>query len=164
MITGHSRSSLALAAFAGLACLTSPASAQQPTGPSTGRLSCTLSSPPAATVTTQKPMECRFRPRRGPLQQYTGVVRGFSMDLASIRSAAMAWRVFGPYARAPLGALTGQYSASGTGAGTSGHVLNGGEKNQVTLQPLPFQGHRGINVSTGVTALELTLVPPGKRR
>jgi len=163
MITGHSRSSLALTAFAGLACLSGPALAQ-PSGPPTGRLSCTLSGPPAPIVTTQKPMECRFRPRRGPLQQYTGVVRGFSLDLASIRSAAMAWRVFGPYARAPLGALAGEYKASGTGAGTGGHLLTGGGSNEVTLQPLPFQGHRGINVATGVTALELTLVPPGKRR
>ena len=163
MITGHFRSGLALAAFASLACLTGPALAQT-SGPPAGRLFCTLSGSPSAAVTSQKPLECRFRPRRGPLQQYTGVVHGFSLDIASIRSASMGWRVYGPYARASLGALTGQYKATGTGAGTSGHMLTGGESNEVSLQPLPFQGNRGINVATGVTALELTLVPPGKRR
>lgn len=163
MTTGHFRSSLALAAFASLTWLTVPALAQS-SGPSTGRLSCTLSSPPAASLTAQKPMECRFRPRRGPLQQYTGIVRGFGLDLASIRNAAMAWRVYGPYARASLGALAGQYKAAGTGPGTGGHVLTGGDNNEVTLQPLPFQSNRGLNVAIGVTGLELTLVPPGRRR
>jgi len=155
--------SLALAAFAGLACASNPALAQ-PSGPPTGRLSCTITGSPAPAVTAQKPLECRFRPRRGPLQQYTAIVRGFSLDLASIRSAAMAWRVYGPYARAPLGALSGQYKASGGGAGTGSHVLTGGNNNEVTLQPLPFQGNRGVNVAIGVTSLELTLVSPGSRR
>lgn len=163
MTSGHFRSSLALAALTGLACLSAPALAQ-PSGPPTGRLSCTITGSPTPVVTTQKPMECRFRPRRGPLQLYTGVVRGFSLDLASIRSAAMAWRVYGPYARAPLGALAGAYKASGTGPGTGSHVLTGGNNNEVTLLPLPFQGNRGINVAVGVTALDLTLVSPGRRR
>lgn len=163
MTSGHFRPSLALAAFAGLACLSGPALAQ-PSGPPTGRLACTISGSPAPTVMTQKPLECRFRPRRGPLQHYTGIVRNFSLDLASIRNATMAWRVYGPYARAPLGALAGQYKASGAGAGSGNHVLVGGENNEVTLQPLPFQGNRGINVAVGVSALDLTLIPPGRRR
>lgn len=163
MTTGHFRSSLALAAFAGLAGLSGPALAQS-SGPPTGRLSCTITGSPAPVVTTQKPMECRFRPRRGPVQLYTGVVRGFSLDLTSIRSAAMAWRVYGPYARAPLGALAGSFKSSGTGAGTGNHMLVGGTNDEATLLPLPFQGNRGINVAVGVTALDLTLVPPGRRR
>ena len=76
----------------------------------------------------------------------------------------MAWRVYGPYARAPLGALSGQYKATGAAPGTAGNALIGGENNEVTLQPLPFQGNRGINVAVGVTAFELALVPPGRRR
>jgi len=163
MTTGQFRSGLALAAFACLACLSGPALAQ-PGGPPTGRLSCTINGSPTPVVTTQKPIECRFRPRRGPVQLYTGIVRGFSLDLAAIRNAAMAWRVYGPYARAPLGALTGHYKASGTGPGTGNHMLTGGRNNEVTLLPLPFQGNRGINVAVGVTAFELTLVPPGRRR
>ena len=163
MTTGHFRSGPALAALAALACWSQPAAAQ-PSGPPTGRLSCTITGSPAPIVSTQKPMECRFRPRRGPLQPYTGTVRSFSLDVASIRSAAMAWRVYGPYARAPLGALSGQYKASASSAGTGNHVLTGGDNNEVTLQPLPFQGNRGVNIAIGVTALELTLVPPGRRR
>ncbi|CAH1661443.1 conserved exported hypothetical protein [Hyphomicrobiales bacterium] len=164
MTIGHFRASLALAAVASLACMAGPALSQSPSGPPTGRLSCTLGTPPTANLTAQKPMECRFRPRRGPPQQYTGIVHGFGLDLASIRNAALAWRVYGPYARAPLGVLAGQYKATGSGPGTGGHMLTGGEKNEVSLQPLPFQSNRGLNVAIGVTALELTLVPPGRRR
>ena len=43
-------------------------------------------------------------------------------------------------------------------------VLSGGKDNEATLLPLPLQGNRGINVAIGVTALELTLVEPGRRR
>lgn len=164
MTFGPSRFHLALAVAAGFASISGPALAQQPSGPSTGRLSCTLAGSPAPIVTTQKPMECRFRPRRGPLQHYTGIVRDFSLDLSSIRSAAIAWRVYGPYARAPLGALAGPYKATGATPGTAGNLLVGGPNNEVTLQPLPFQGNRGINVAVGVTGFELTLEPPGRRR
>ncbi|UZF91440.1 DUF992 domain-containing protein [Bosea sp. NBC_00550] len=143
--------------------MSTPALAQS-SEPPTGRLSCTVSGGLAPVVTAQKPMECRFRPRRGPLQHYTGIVRSFGLDLASVRSAALAWRVYGPYARAPLGALAGQYKATGATPGAGGNTLVGGDNNAVTLQPLPFQGNRGINVAVGVTSFELTLVAPGRRR
>ena len=44
------------------------------------------------------------------------------------------------------------------------YTLSGGKDNEATLLPLPLQGNRGINVAIGVTALELTLVEPGRRR
>jgi hypothetical protein len=137
-----------------------PAAAQEsrPGGPPAGRLSCTVGTGLTAITRSQRPTECRFRPRRGPVQHYTGVVRGFSLDLGTVRSTTtMVWRVYGPYARAPLGVLTGQYRGAGT-------ALSGLRGNTATLLPLPLQGNRGINVAIGVTALDLTLVPPGRRR
>jgi hypothetical protein len=142
-----------------------PAAAQSP-GPPAGRLSCTLGAGFAAITKAQRPAECRFRPRRGPLQHYTGVVRGFSLDLGAVRGTPiMVWRVYGPYARAPLGVLSGQYRSGGANAPSSaGNALSGVRGSTATLQPLPLQGSRGINVAIGVSALELTLVPPGRRR
>lgn len=164
MSRGHSRSCLAALAFAGLIGMHEPAAAQI-AGPPTGRLSCTVGSNFAAIVKSQRPTECRFRPRRGPTQHYTGIIRSFSLGLGSVRSAAMVWRVYGPYARAPLGALSGSYkSGSTTAPSTASNALSGGKDNEATLLPLPFQGNRGINVAVGVTALDLTLVAPGRRR
>lgn len=164
MSLGHPRSCLTALAFAGLIGMHEPATAQTG-GPPTGRLSCTVGTNFVAIAKSQRPTECRFRPRRGPMQHYTGIVRSFSLDLGSVRSATMVWRVYGPYARAPLGALSGSYrSGSTTSPSTATNALVGGKDNEATLLPLPFQGNRNINVAIGVTELELTLVEPGRRR
>ncbi len=164
MSRGQSRSCLIALACAGVIGMHEPAAAQ-PSGPPTGRLSCTIGSNFTAIAKSQRPTECRFRPRRGPMQHYTGVVRNFSLDLGSVRNATMVWRVYGPYARAPLGALSGPYKSSNTAAPTTAsNALSGGKDNEATLLPLPLQGNRGINAAIGVTALDLTLVEPGRRR
>jgi len=162
MRIGPSRPHLSpLLALAVLLVLPTAAAAQSG-GAAAGRLSCSVGNALTPVTTTQKPMECQFRPRRGPVQLYTGVVHGFGLDLGPIRNATMAWRVYGPYARAPLGALSGSYK--GTAGASGGNVLTGGSDNAVTLRPLPFQGHRGVNAAIGVNSLELTLVQPSRRR
>jgi hypothetical protein len=125
-------------------------------------LSCAIGAGFGGVVKAQKPIDCRFRPRRGPTQHYVGIVRRFGLDLGSIRPTTMAWHVYGPYARAPLGALNGRYAA--VAAGTTGSALVGGASNKVTLQPRVVQTTRGFNVAVGVTQFELTLAPPGRRR
>lgn len=152
---------LAVAAFG--------SAAQAQTGAPAGRLSCTVEGAIGLVVTSQRPMECRFTPRRGPVQRYTGVVRSFGLDVGTIRRSTMSWRVYGPYARAPLGALAGTYAGAAAGAsagsaGGSGNLLVGGVDNEVTLQPLSLQSRRGYNVAVGVTGFELTLIQPRRRR
>ncbi|WP_069878379.1 DUF992 domain-containing protein [Bosea sp. BIWAKO-01] len=147
---------------AALSALTTTAANAQSGAPA-GRLSCHVGGALSLIVTSQKPMECRFTPRRGPVQRYTGVVRSFGLDVGSFKRSSMGWRVFGPYARAPLGALAGTYvgASAGASAGTGGSVnmLIGGVEKDVTLQPLSLQTLRGFNVAVGVTGLELTLAP-----
>lgn len=153
-----------LGAAAAFACL-SAASALAQSGPPTGRLSCSIGTALGASIKSQRPLDCRFRPRRGPTQHYTGIVRQFGLDLGTIRGTTMAWHVYGPYARAPLGALNGRYAASSPpGAGTGGSALVGGEEDKVTLRPRVVQTTRGFNVAVGVTQFELTLAPAGRRR
>jgi len=157
-------------AAAALACLFGPVPARAQSGPPTGRLSCTVGASFGTAVKTQKPLECRFRPRRGPMQYYTGIVRQFGLDLGSIRATTMSWHVYGPYARAPLGALNGRYAAqtaaAAPGSGASSSPLIGGEDDKVSLQPRAIQTTRGFNVAGGVTQFELTLAAagPGRRR
>lgn len=158
----HSRSCLGTAALA--ACLLA-APAQAQSGPPTGRLSCVIGAGLGAIIKSQKPLECRFKPRRGPTQHYTGIVRQYGLDLGSIRGTTMAWHVYGPYARAPLGVLNGHYTASTPpGAAAAGAQLSGGEDGKVVLQPRVVQTTRGFNVAVGVTQFDLTLRPSGRRR
>jgi hypothetical protein len=144
-------------AVAGALALAPAANAQS--GPPTGRLSCNVGPGLGLIITSQRPMECRFTPRRGPVQRYLGVVRNFGLDVGKFGRSTMSWRVYGPYARAPKGALNGRYAGvtagASAGVGGSGNVLVGGRDNKVTLQPVSLQGARGINVAIGVTGFEL---------
>lgn len=156
-----------LSVLAAAALLGSQAPGLAQSGSPAGRLSCHVGSGVGLVVTSQRPMDCRFQPRRGPLQRYTGVVRNFGLDLGTIRGTTMSWRVYGPYARTPLGALNGRYGGATAGvsvvAGASGNILVGGPDNAVTLQPLSIQNARGINLAIGVTGFELSYVPPRRR-
>lgn len=167
MIIRHSRPIFAaVVATAGLLVSNAPSFAQS--GPPAGRLTCNVGSGIGMVVTSQRPMNCVFTPRRGPPQRYVGIVRNFGLDLGTIRSSTMSWRVFGPYARAPLGALSGRYAGATAGAsagvGGSANLLVGGNNDEVTLQPLSLQGSRGVNVAIGVTGFELSPVRTGGRR
>lgn len=66
MSLGHSRPCLTALALVGLIGMHETAAAQ-PAGPPTGRLSCTVGNNFAAIAKSQRPTECRFRPRRGPI-------------------------------------------------------------------------------------------------
>lgn len=153
------RAATILAATTGLLAFQPAAMAQS--GPPAGRLNCKVGPGLGLIVTSQRPMECRFTPRRGPAQRYFGVVRNFGLDVGTIRRSTMVWRVYGPYARAPLGALNGRYvgatAGASAGVGVSGNLLIGGRNNGVTLQPLSLQSSRGINVAVGVTGFDLAL-------
>jgi hypothetical protein len=134
-----------------------PARAQS--GAPAGRLTCTIGAGLAQAVATQKPLECRFRPRRGPLQTYSGVIRGFALDARTVGRSLLAWRVYGPYARAPLGVLNGPYARK------QGEVaLTGSADGDVRLVPRPLPLQRGANVALGVTAFELNLVRTPRKR
>lgn len=166
MITFAKVASAVCVAATALVVSSFPSLAQS--GAPAGRLTCNVGGGLGLVVTSQRPMNCTFTPRRGPSQRYTGVVRNFGLDLGAIRSSTMSWRVYGPYARAPLGALSGRYGGATAGAsagiGGSANLLIGGSNNEVTLQPLSLQGARGINVAVGVTGFELSLVRAGRRR
>ncbi|MET3889737.1 hypothetical protein ABIE41_000813 [Bosea sp. OAE506] len=166
MITFAKAACAAFVASTALVVSSLPSAAQS--GSPAGRLTCNVGAGIGLVVTSQRPMNCTFTPRRGPSQRYTGIVRNFGLDLGTIRSSTMSWRVYGPYARAPLGALAGRYGGATAGAsagvGGSANLLVGGNNNEVTLQPLSLQGARGINVAVGVTGFELSLAGSGRRR
>jgi hypothetical protein len=148
--------------------MTQPAPALAQSDAPAGRLNCVVGSAIGLVVTSRRSMECRFTPRRGPVQRYVGTVRSFGLDLGTIRGSNMTWRVYGPYARAPRGALSGSYAGAQAGAalgtGATGTILIGGADNEIRLQPLALQSSRGINVALGVTGFELSLARGRGRR
>ena len=85
----------------------------------------------------------------------------------SLRKAgggAMAWAVIAPTVGPPRGGLAGSYvGASGSataGVGVGANVLFSGSGRSFALQPLSLQGQAGLDLTLGVSGLELRWLPP----
>ena len=80
MITRPSKPILAaVVAAAGLLVSGLAASAQS--GSPAGRLRCNVGAGLGLVVTSQRPMNCTFTPRRGPAQRYVGATAGASVGV-----------------------------------------------------------------------------------
>jgi hypothetical protein len=154
----------ALALFATLVALAGPASAQTATWTQTGMLSCKLNPSIGFIIVGHQSMECRFVPSiPGPPQRYEGALNTVGIDIGVIGGGALAWGVLAPTAGVPAGALAGTYvGASGDvalGLGVGANVMVGGSNRSFALQPLSVEGSVALNVTLGLSALQLRWVP-----
>jgi hypothetical protein len=71
----------------------------------------------------------------------------------------MTWSVVAPTVGPPRGALAGLYvGASGdvtAGGGVGANILFGGSERSIALQPLSVQGQTGLDLTLGISGLEL---------
>jgi hypothetical protein len=153
---------LAVAAAA-LAALSGPAAGQAPTWTQTGMLTCKLNPSIGFIIVGHQSMECRFVPSvPGPPQIYEGALNTVGIDIGIVGGGVMAWGVLAPTAGIPDGALAGEYvGASGDvalGLGVGANVLVGGSGRSFALQPLSVQGSVALNVTLGLSALQLRWV------
>lgn len=154
----------ALALFAALVAVTGPASAQTATWTQKGMLSCKLNPSIGFIIVGHQSMECRFVPSvPGPPQRYEGALNTVGIDIGVIGGGALAWGVLAPIAGVPAGALAGTYvGASGDvalGLGVGANVMVGGSNRSFALQPLSVEGSVALNVTLGLSALQLRWVP-----
>ncbi|MGX1104321.1 MULTISPECIES: DUF992 domain-containing protein [Bradyrhizobium] len=154
----------ALALCATLVALTGPASAQTPTWTQTGMLTCKPNPSIGFIIVGHQSMECRFVPSMpGPPQFYEGALNTVGIDIGVIGGGALAWGVLAPVAGVPAGALAGTYvGASGDvalGVGVGANVLVGGSNRSFALQPVSVEGSVALNVTLGLSALQLRGVP-----
>lgn len=154
----HAVAAAALAAIA-TAGRAAPASAQDRTR--VGVLRCNVSGGIGLIITSKKTMVCRFQPRRGRIERYTGTIRKYGLDIGATKRGVLGWAVVAPSSGRPRGALAGDYvGAAGeasAGAGVSANVLVGGFHRSITLQPLSVGAQSGVNLALGVA--DLTLRP-----
>ena len=75
----------------------------------------------------------------------------------------LAWAVLAPTSGVPAGALAGEYvGASGDvalGAGVGANVLIGGSQRSFALQPVSVEGSVALDVTLGLSALQLRYAP-----
>ena len=156
--------SKALAFFAVLAAWAGPAASHAPTWTQSGMLSCKLNPSIGFVIFGHQSMECRFVPTvPGPPQFYEGALNTVGIDIGVVGTGGLAWGVLAPTAGIPAGALAGTYvGASGdiaVGAGVGANLLVGGSNRSFALQPLSVEGSVALNVTLGLSSLQLRWVP-----
>src|SRR6202521_5466444 len=143
-----------------ITAITSQAAGQAPSGTKVGTLNCQLAPSIGFIIGSHQPMRCRYTPD-GPFppEFYEGVINTIGFDVGFTAGGVMAWAVIAPTVGPPRGGLAGAYvGASGSitaGIGVGANVLFGGSGRSFALQPVSFQGQTGLDLTLGVSALEL---------
>jgi hypothetical protein len=142
----------------------SQATGQTPTWTQSGMLTCRLNPSIGFVIFGHQSMECRFVPSAPlPPQIYEGALNTVGIDIGVVGTGGLAWAVLAPTAGVPRGALAGTYvGASGDvalGAGVGANVLVGGSNRSFALQPLSVEGSVAMDVTLGLSALQLRWVP-----
>jgi hypothetical protein len=148
--------------------LISPVTAQMPppgvNGVKVGMLGCTLSPTVGLIVGSLQTVNCRYTPD-GPFtpEIYTGLFGTAGIDVGVVFGGGLAWAVYAPTAGPPQGALAGIYAgpsaSAGIGVGAGANILFGGSGRSFALQPVSLTGEVAVNVSVGLSSLELRWVP-----
>jgi hypothetical protein len=109
-------------------------------------------------------MDCRFTPSGAyPPETYVGTYGTLGVDVGITIAQGLAWAVYAPTFGPPQGALAGTYvgpsAEIGVGLGAGANVLFGGSGRSYALQPLSLSGEAAINVSVGISTIELRWIP-----
>jgi hypothetical protein len=125
-----------------------------------GGLTCRSAGAVGYLVASVLNVECIFVPSTGgPEHHYVGVIHRYGVDLGVTKDVALGWVVFAPTGVIQPGDLAGVYGGvqgnASVGVGVGANALLGGSLNSFALQPVSAEGQLGLNVSAGVTGLEL---------
>jgi hypothetical protein len=161
---GRNMNFKAWALSAALVTVAGQTASQAQTWTQTGMLNCRLNPSIGFVVFGHQSMECQFVPTaRGAPQIYEGALNTVGIDIGVVGTGGLAWAVLAPTAGVPAGALAGTYvGASGDialGPGVGANVLVGGSNRSFALQPLSVEGSIALDVTLGLSALQLRWVP-----
>ena len=128
-----------------------------------GMLRCKLNPSIGFVIFGHQSMECRFVPSNpGAPQLYEGALNTVGIDIGVVSAGGLAWAVLAPTSGVATGALAGEYvGASGDialGAGVGANVLIGGSQRSFALQPVSLEGSVALDVTLGLSALQLRYV------
>jgi Protein of unknown function (DUF992) len=123
-------------------------------------LTCRLNPSIGFVIFGHQSMECRFVQNPPlPPQLYEGALNTVGIDLGVTAGGVMGWAVLSPTAGPPPGALAGEYVGAsadiGMGLGAGVNVLVGGSGRSFALQPLSVEGSVALNVTLGLSGLQL---------
>ncbi|MGY2909710.1 DUF992 domain-containing protein [Bradyrhizobium sp. URHC0002] len=159
-LQASARATLFVCTLFGLSAVSTGAQAQTPASwTQVGMLSCKLNPSIGFIIFGHQSMECRFTQDRFPPQAYEGALNTVGIDLGVSAGGVLGWAVFAPTAGPPPGALAGEYVGAtgeiGLGLGAGVNVLVGGSGRSFALQPVSLEGSVAINVTLGLSGLQL---------
>lgn len=162
-LQGSTRLGLLIFTLCGLIAASAEAHAQPANWTQIGMLSCKLNPSIGFIIFGHQSMECRFTQNdRFPPQAYEGALNTVGIDIGISAGGALGWGVFAPTAGPPMGALAGEYIGAtgeiGVGLGAGVNVLIGGSGRSFALQPVSVDGSVAINVTLGLSGLQLRSV------
>jgi Protein of unknown function (DUF992) len=135
------------------------AASAAPSGVKVGTLTCNVASGWGLIFGSSKDLHCTFHGNDSHNEHYTGSVSKFGVDIGYTEGGVIVWAVFAPASDLKPGALQGGYAgatASATvGVGLGANVLIGGLDKSIALQPVSFEGNKGLNVAAGIGAISL---------
>ncbi len=168
-MTPRSSRLLALLATSFVFACPAVSSAQMPPPPgvagvNTGLLSCNLSPTIGLIIGSLQTMNCIYKPAGPcPPESCTGMFVTLGVDIGLTLAQGLAWQVYAPTAGPLNGALAGTYVGPsgeiGVGVGVGANVMFGGNGRAYALQPVSLSGEVALNVSVGVSTIELRWVP-----
>jgi hypothetical protein len=135
-------------------------------GPGTkvGVLNCRIAPSVGLVIVEFQKIDCRFTPDGpGPVEAYVGKMATLGVDLGFTAAGALTWGVYAPTKNMMPGSLSGTYGGAsgnvGVVLGVGANFLLGGSENSVALQPWSVEGTTGVNVSLGLSNMELWPAP-----
>jgi len=159
-LQGSTHIALLIFTLCGLTAASTDSHAQAAGWTQIGMLSCKLNPSIGFVIFGHQSMECQFTQNgRFPPQVYEGALNTVGIDIGVSAGGVLAWGVLAPTAGPPPGALAGEYVGAtgeiGVGLGAGVNVLVGGSGRSFALQPLSVEGSVAINVTLGLSGLQL---------
>src|SRR5271166_811365 len=133
---------------------------QQTSGVRAGVLTCDVASGWGFVFGSTRDLRCTYSDNNGSVEQYTGHIDKFGVDIGHHAGGVVAWAVLAPTTNVTAGALAGTYGGVTGGAafglGASANLLVGGSEQTISMQPLSVEGMTGVNVAAGIAQIVLT--------
>lgn len=125
-----------------------------------GMLKCDTSIGIGEILVRKQTMTCVFTHKDGKIENYTGQVHQFGVEIGEVEQGHLAWAVWAASPDAGTGLLAGKYggvdASVAAGIGLGADVLVGGTGEAFTLQPLALDSEPGVAIAAGVEQVELT--------
>ncbi|PVB59775.1 DUF992 domain-containing protein [Labrenzia sp. 011] len=128
-----------------------------------GTLKCLVEGEHSFIVGSTATLGCSFNPADGgAIENYTGKVSDYGLDIGKTKEATLVWGVLAPSANRKPGLLAGNYggvtAGASLGAGIKANALVGGFDRSIALNPFSLESQTGTNLTLGVSKMTLELI------